>query len=73
MNRRDNRNCIPLTKCAVEDIELEENPKLIVPVTDKRERRPHSPTVDVVFKKQHQKQTKEETTDGVNWQGCRYD
>lgn len=69
MNRRDNRNCISYSKNPGDQdiIELVETPKLFVPVTDKK--RPHSPTVDVVFK--NQKQPKEDATDGVNWQGCR--
>ena len=73
MNRCDNRNCIAHTTNQVEDlIELEEPPKLFVPVVNKREIRPHSPTVDVVFQNQQRTAVKS-LTDDLNWQGCRYD
>lgn len=67
----DNRNCISHTKRPFEEItELEERPKFIVPVKDKREIKLHSPTVNVAALR---KSSKEDSTDLVNWQGCRYD
>lgn len=67
----DNRNCISHTKRPFEEItELEERQKFIVPVKDKREIKLHSPTVNAAAPG---KSSKEDSTDLINWQGCRYD